>query len=157
MDSQLADGQDPAPFTTEVRDSSIVQQWDVPSRTYRRYECGQLVEERPFTDAENTTADQQIADEARRATQAELMEQARADLATDQAYLDLVAAGTATTDDAVAQVATLTRQAFGFIRLTVGADLLDQVNDPPAPPPSDPPPDPPPSDPPPTDPPPTGG
>jgi hypothetical protein len=126
------DGQDPPspapPFTTEVRDSSIVEQWDVPSRTYRRYWCGVLVEERPFTDAENASADQQIADETRRATQAALLERARNDLATNQAYLDLVAAGTATTDDAVAQVATLSRQALGFIRLTVGADLLDQLD-----------------------------
>ncbi|MFI0576129.1 hypothetical protein [Streptomyces tendae] len=124
------DSQDPAvpPFTTEVRDSSTLQQWDVPSRTYRRYECGALVEERPFTTEENASADRQIADTVRRATQAALLKQARTDLATNQAYLDLTATGTATTDDAVAQVAELTRQAQGFIRLTVGADLLDQTD-----------------------------
>ncbi|MFF9310071.1 hypothetical protein ACF1BS_04085 [Streptomyces sp. NPDC014748] len=117
----------PPPYTTEVRDALVVEQWDVPTRTYRRYQCGVLVEERPFTDAENATTDQQIADAARRTTQAALLEQARADLATNQAYLDAVAAGTATTDDAIAQVATLSRQALGFIRLTVGADLLDNA------------------------------
>ena len=115
------------PYTTEVRDSSVVEQWDVPSRTYRRYDCGVLVEERPFNDAENATADQQIADAARRANQQALLEQACADLAANQAYLDAVTAGTATTDDAVTQVAALTRQALGFIRLTVGGDLLDQT------------------------------
>lgn len=138
----------PPPFTTEVRDSSVVEQWDVPSRTYRRYDCGVLVVERPFTDAENASADQQIADQQRRATQAALMEQAQTDFATNQAYLDLVAAGTATTDDAVAQVAELTRQALGFIRLTVGGALLDD-SQPDAPQP--------PADPPSTDPPPSGG
>lgn len=116
------------PFTTEARDGSITEQWDVPSRTYRRYDCGVLVLERPFTDAENTSADQALADEARRATQAALLERAREDLAANQAYLDAVAAGTATTDDAIAQVAALTRQALGFVRLTVGGDLLDQLD-----------------------------
>jgi hypothetical protein len=116
------------PFTTERRDASIVEQWDVPSRTYRRYDCGALVEERPFTDAENASADQAIADAERRATQAALLERARQDLATNQAYLDAVAAGTVTTDDAVAQVAVLTRQALGFIRLTVGGPLLDDLD-----------------------------
>ncbi|MCI3277536.1 hypothetical protein [Streptomyces cylindrosporus] len=118
----------PPPFTSEARDASVVEQWDVPSRTYRRYEAGALVVERPFTDAENACADQALADAARRATQAALIERARADLAANQAYLDAVAAGTATTEDAVAQVAALTRQALGFIRLTVGSDLLDQVD-----------------------------
>jgi polygalacturonase len=99
----------------------------VPSRTYRRYESGTLAEERPFTDAENTSADQAIADKARRVTQAALLEQACADLATNQTYLDTVTAGTATTDDAIAQVAELTRQALGFIRLTVGGSLLDET------------------------------
>lgn len=116
------------PYTTEVRDASIVEQWDVPSRTYRRYECGVLVEERPFTAAENASADEQLADAARSANGRQLLERARTDLATNQAYLDAVAAGTATTDDAVAQVAQLSRQALGFIRLTVGADLLDQLD-----------------------------
>lgn len=116
----------PPPYTTEQRDASSVQQWDVPSRTYRRYDCGALVEERPFTEAENANADQAIADEARRATQAALLKKARSDLAHNQAYLDAIGAGTATTDDTIAQVAALTVQAQGFIRLTVGADLLDQ-------------------------------
>jgi hypothetical protein len=132
----VADSDDPAasppqtdpapPYTTQVQDGSVVEQWDVPSRTYRRYECSVLVEERPFTDPENVSADQALAEEARRATLCALLEQARTDLAANQAYLDSVAAGTATTGDAVTQVAALTRQAQGFIRLTVGADLLDQ-------------------------------
>ncbi|MFJ1653526.1 hypothetical protein ACIOC2_19475 [Streptomyces sp. NPDC088337] len=120
----------PPPFTTERRDSCTVEQWDVPSRTYRRYDCGVLAEERPFTDAENASADQQIADTARRATQTVLLEQARVDLATNEAYLNAVAAGSATLEDALVQVAELTRQALGFIRLTVGADLLDQRSQP---------------------------
>ncbi|MFJ4365054.1 hypothetical protein ACIP4S_12975 [Streptomyces chartreusis] len=116
----------PPPFTIETRDASSVKQWDVPSRTYRRYDCGALVEERPFTDAENASADRAIADTARRANVAALLERARTDLAANQAFLDAHAAGTTTVEDAVAQVAELTRQAQGFIRLTVGADLLEQ-------------------------------
>jgi hypothetical protein len=80
--------------------------------------------------AENADTDQQIADVARRATQAALLEQALTDLATNQAYMNKATAGTATTDDAVAQVAELTRQALGFIRLTVGGDLLDGTTEP---------------------------
>jgi hypothetical protein len=118
------------PCQIELRDASVVEQWDVVTRIYRRYDGGVLVEERPFTDAENASADEQIADAARRVTQGALLEQARTDLATNQAYLDKVAAGLATTDDAVAQVAALTRQALGFIRLTVGGPLLDSTGAP---------------------------
>ncbi|MEU1596216.1 hypothetical protein ABZ468_25990 [Streptomyces sp. NPDC005708] len=116
------------PCAVERRDASVVEQWDVPARTYRRYDHGALVEERPFTDTENASADQAIADTSRRANAGALLERARSDLATNTAYLDKVTAGLATTDDAVAQVAELTRQAQGFIRLTVGADLLDQLD-----------------------------
>jgi hypothetical protein len=108
----------------EQRDTSVVEQWDLTARVYRRYDCGSLVEQRPFTAAENASVDQQIADAARAVAQAALLKRARTDLATNQAYLDAVIAGTATTDEAIAQVAELTRQAIGFIRLTVGADLL---------------------------------
>ncbi|WP_435214755.1 hypothetical protein [Streptomyces sp. bgisy034] len=100
----------------------------MPSRTYRRYDCGSLVEERAFTDAENASADQAIAETARRSTAAALLEWARADLVANQACLDAATTGTATTDDAVTQVAELTRQAQGFIRITVGADLLEQLD-----------------------------
>ncbi|MCM1972339.1 hypothetical protein [Streptomyces sp. G1] len=119
----------PPPFTTERRDASVTEQWDVPSRTYRRYDNGVLVVERPFTDAENASADRALAETARRATQAELLERARRNLTANQAYLDAVTAGTATPDDAITHVAALTRQAQGFIRLTVGADLLDQLDE----------------------------
>jgi hypothetical protein len=108
----------------EQRDTSVVEQWDVAARIYRRYDCGALVEERPFTAAENASTDRQLADVARAAMQTVLLEQARTDLATNQAYMDAVTAGTATNDQAIAQVAELTRQAIGFIRLTVGNDLL---------------------------------
>jgi hypothetical protein len=120
-------GESPPPYTSERRDGSVTEQWDVPSRTYRRYDFGALVVERPFNEAENASADQTIAEAARRATQLALLDRARTDLATNQAFLDAYAAGTATTDDAAAQVAELTRQAQGFIRLTVGADLLQQL------------------------------
>lgn len=115
----------PLPYTVETRDASIVERWDVPSRTYRRYDDGELVIERPFTDAENADADATALEESRRAGQAALLEQALVDLGINQAFMDKVTAGTATTEDAVAQVAELTRQALGFIRLTVGGELLE--------------------------------
>lgn len=113
------------PGTVERRDGSVLEQWDVPARTYRRYDDGQLAVEREFTDAEDAWAVTVATEQQRRATQAALLERACADLAANQAYLDKAAAGTATVEDAVAQVAELTRQALGFIRLTVGGELLD--------------------------------
>lgn len=117
----------PPPFTTECRDASTVEQWDVPSRTYRRYDSGVLVEERPFTDAENSSADRAIADTARRINTAALLDRARTALTNNAAYLDAVTAGTATNADHIAQVPALTRQMQAVIRLIVGSDLLDQV------------------------------
>lgn len=111
----------------EAGDAISTQQWDTDARVYTRLEHGEIVEQRPFTDAENASVDQVAAEAGRRATQVALLVQARTDLATNQAYLDAAAAGTATTDDAVAQVAALTRQAQGFIRLTVGGAFLDET------------------------------
>lgn len=114
-------------LVVEQRDASVVQQWDLTARIYRRYNSGILVEERPFTDAENAQADQAISEEARRANRATLMDRARNALATNQTYLDKVTAGTATNADHIAQVPALTRQMQGVIRLIVGSDLLDQT------------------------------
>ncbi|MEU7400701.1 hypothetical protein [Streptomyces sp. NPDC044948] len=112
----------------ERRDATMLEQWDTDTRTYRRYEDGTLCEERPFTQDETASTEQQLADATRSGNTAVLLARARADLATNQAYLDLVAGGTVTADDTVAQVAQLSQQALGFIRLTVGADLLDQLD-----------------------------
>ncbi|KAB1146838.1 hypothetical protein F7R91_14780 [Streptomyces luteolifulvus] len=117
----------PPPFTTERRDASVTEQWDVPSRTYRRYESGVLVIQRPFTDAENASANQALADGARTVNKATLLLRARTALASNAAYLDKVNAGTATNADHIAQVPALTRQMQGLIRLIVGSDLLDQT------------------------------
>ncbi|MFE6362985.1 hypothetical protein ACFVP3_23675 [Streptomyces sp. NPDC057806] len=108
----------------------MIERWHVPSRTYRRYDHEQLVEERPFTPAEDAWAAQTAAEDTRRTNVRALLERARTDLAVNQMFLDAFAAGTATTEAAVAQVAELTRQAQGFIRLTVGADLLEQPDTP---------------------------
>lgn len=118
----------PLPFTTERRDASITEQWDVPSRTYRRYESGTLTVERPFTDAEIKTVTDAAVDDARRLTRADLLARVRAARTSNAAYLDAVAAGTATNAQHVAQTAALTRQMQGVIRLLVGADLLDAVD-----------------------------
>jgi hypothetical protein len=117
------------PYTSQVQDAQMTEQWDVPSRTYRRWENGVLVEERPFTAAENASADEQLADDARRATLADLQARARAAITTDRVYLDAVTAGTVTTAQALTQVAALTRQTIGLIRLVIGSDLLDQDED----------------------------
>ncbi|MFB7288967.1 hypothetical protein [Actinacidiphila glaucinigra] len=115
------------PFTVETRDASITERWDVPTRIYRRFDNGQLTIEREFSDAEDAWAAAMAADTARRATQAALLQRARSDLTENQAFLDAVTAGTATAEDAIAQVAQLTRQAQGFIRLTVGGELLEEA------------------------------
>jgi hypothetical protein len=117
----------PPPYTTERRDASVIEQWDVPSRTYRRYESGELVIERPFTDAENASANLALTDGTRQVNKATLLQRARTALASNAAYLDKVNAGTATNADHIAQVPALTRQMQGLIRLVVGTDLLDQT------------------------------
>lgn len=105
----------------------MVQQWDVPSRTYRCYEAGALLVERAFTDAENASAAQAAADDVRRANRAVLLARVRTAVANNQTYLDKVTAGTAVTADHIAQVPSLTRQMQGVIRLLVAGDLLDQT------------------------------
>lgn len=117
----------PPPFTTERRDASVTEQWDVPSRTYRRYDGGVLVLERAFTDAENAWADRLAVEETRQANDILLRDRARAALTTNRAYLDAVAGGTATQADHIAHISALTRQMQGLIRLIVGSDLLDQI------------------------------
>lgn len=99
----------------------------MPSRTYRRYESDVLVVERPFTDAENVSANAAATDDVRRINRVTLLAQARTALATNRTYLDKVAAGTATNADHIGQVPALTRQMQGVIRLLVGSDLLDQT------------------------------
>lgn len=99
----------------------------MPSHTYRRYENGALVIERPFTDAENASAATAASDDVRRINRAVLLAQVRAALASNRAYLDKVAAGTATNADHIGQVPALTRQMQGVIRLLAAGDLLDQT------------------------------
>ncbi|WP_416976728.1 hypothetical protein [Streptomyces sp. T028] len=113
--------------TVERRDASVLEQWDLDARVYRRYDSGILVEERPFTDAENTAADSRLAEEARQRNRALLLERARTALANNAAYLDAATAGTATNADHIAQVPALTRQMQALIRLIVASDLLDQT------------------------------
>ncbi|MBP5875647.1 hypothetical protein PV413_03650 [Streptomyces scabiei] len=115
------------PFTCERRDGSTAEQWDAPTRTYRRFECGALVEERPFTPAEDAWALTRTVEDTRRANRDQLGARVRTALANNAAYLDKVQAGTATNADHIAQVPALTRQMQGVIRLLVGSDLLDQI------------------------------
>lgn len=112
----------------EQRDASMTQQWDITARTYSCYENGVLLEERPFTDAENADADACIAQQVRDNNRATLLTQARNAYATNVTYLAAVNAGTATTATHIAQVPALTRQMQGLIRLIVGSDLLDDAN-----------------------------
>ncbi|MFJ6729981.1 hypothetical protein ACIQPQ_34290 [Streptomyces sp. NPDC091281] len=117
---------DPPPASiVEQRDASALEQWDLAERVYRRWDCGALVEERPFTAAENGSADQQVSDTARQANRAVLLERARTAFTANAAYLAKVAAGTATNVDHLAQVPALTRQTQALVRLIVGGDFLD--------------------------------
>ena len=113
------------PATCERRDATTVEQWDVPSRTYRRYDCGALVEERQFTPGEDAWAAQNAVERTRQVNRELLVSRARAALANNTEYLAKVAAGTATNADHIAQVPALTRQMQGVIRLLLGSDLLD--------------------------------
>ncbi|NUP35930.1 MAG: hypothetical protein HOY76_02635 [Streptomyces sp.] len=113
------------PFTCERRDGSITEQWDAPTRTYRRFECGALAETRPFTPAEDAWQQTRTVEDTRRANRDQLGARVRTALANNAAYLDKVQAGTATNADHIAQVPALTRQMQGVIRLLVGSDLLD--------------------------------
>jgi hypothetical protein len=115
------------PFTCERRDGSITEQWHIPTRAYRRYECGDLAEERSFTAAEDAWAQSMTVEDTRRANREQLGTRVRAALANNAAYLDAVAAGTATNAQHIAQVPALTRQMQGVIRLLIGSDLLDQT------------------------------
>lgn len=59
-------------------------------------------------------------------TRAELHVRARQAFLANRVYLDKVAAGTATQGEHIAQVAAVTRQMQGVLRLLVGRDLLDE-------------------------------
>jgi len=109
----------------ERGDAITREQWDTSTRTYRRWEGEALIVERPFTDAENTATDRAAADDKRLANRGELLRRSRDAVATNAAYLDAVAAGTATNAQHIAQTAALTRQMQAVIRLLVGSDLLD--------------------------------
>ncbi|MFR9796847.1 hypothetical protein ACL02U_13205, partial [Streptomyces sp. MS06] len=95
--------------------------------TYRLYEAGVLVLERPFTAREDAEADERLMEAARRVNRTTLLQQARAAWSTNKTYLDKVTGGTATNADHIAQVPALTRQMQGVIRLLVGSDLLDDT------------------------------
>ncbi|MFI0900554.1 hypothetical protein [Streptomyces sp. NPDC020983] len=112
----------------ELRDATMTQQWDITTRTYRCYENGTLLEERPFTDAENADVTAAITQQTRDTNEATLLTQARNAYATNTTYLAAVNAGTATTATHIAQVPALTRQMQGIIRLIVGSDFLDGTN-----------------------------
>lgn len=115
------------PFTHQRQDATTTEQWDAPSRVYRRYEYGIRVVERPFTDAENAWTTAAATDVARQGNRVTLLQQARAALLGNQTYLAKVQAGTATNSDHIAQVPALTRQMQGVLRLLVASDLLDST------------------------------
>ncbi|SHI68712.1 hypothetical protein [Streptomyces sp. 3214.6] len=113
----------------EQRDASVIEQWDLTAGVYRRYDCGVLVEERPFTEAELASVAEQTADAVRQSNTVALLARARTAFTTNAAYLAKVTAGAATNADHIAQVPALTRQMQGVIRLIVGSDLLDATDD----------------------------
>lgn len=115
----------PTPGIVQRSDSTTREEWDTTTSTYRMWNCGVLVVERPFTADELAQFAAAAADATRQANRLALLGQARTAYTNNQTYLAAVAAGTATTATHIAQVPALTRQMQGLIRLIVGSDLLD--------------------------------
>jgi hypothetical protein len=116
----------------ERQDSTTLEQWDTDARIYTRTESGAMVETRPFTDAESRQLDAEnaqaaatIVNDTRTINRDAILAQARIAYANNATYLALIAAGTATNADHIAQVPKLTRQMQAVIRLLVASDLLD--------------------------------
>lgn len=112
------------PVITQA-DATTVQQWDTDAQLYTETVSGVVVVQRPFTDAEIAWWAASQLETQQDQTAAALKVAAATALANDQTYLAAVAAGTATTAMAVAQVAALTRQVSVLIRLVVAGDALD--------------------------------
>jgi hypothetical protein len=104
-----------------------VERWDTDAKTYTSYLAGVLVESRPFTDGEVAflaARDADVAWQARRTDAARLL---RLAYASNRDYLAGVDAGTVTNAQAVQQVAKLTRQLQGLIRLVAATSVTEDV------------------------------
>lgn len=105
-------------------DGTTLEEWDTTTHTYRMWESGSLMVERPFTDAELAALTTAATDATAATTRATLQAAMATALATNATYLAKVTAGTAVTLDHVAQVPVLTRQMQAVVRLVGGAALL---------------------------------
>lgn len=91
------------------------KRWDDSARTYTEWdEAGQVIESRPYTTEENAEADLRATAEAEESNKRTIESQAVTALTSNRAYLDIVGPSQA---EAVAQVADLTQQMNGVIRL----------------------------------------
>jgi len=112
------------------------ERWDLDLRAYSLFVNGELMLERPFTDAENHQADaverepiralafgRAISDLSGVAL-SELLRGARTAYLGNRDYLAKVDNGTVTNADHIAQVPRLTRQMQEVIRWIVRGDLL---------------------------------
>lgn len=89
--------------TSHARD-----EWDDATATYRGYDAdGILVEERPYTDTENQSADETANRDTLRTRASDALARNLADVAANQAFLAITSP---TTGQAVAQVKTLSGQ-----------------------------------------------
>lgn len=114
----------------ERSDATVREQWDTDAHTYTMWINGGLALSRPFNANEEASVVLALQDLRRATNTTTLRTAGRNALAGDRAYLDAVAAGTATQQMAIAQVAALTRQIMGMGRLLIAGDLLDTVDAP---------------------------
>ena len=104
----------------------VVEEWDDDIRTYRRWDDGALVEERPYDEFEVSPLLEAEKCLARETAQSSLLAKVDAAITADLAYLDSAVPILATDRLArvEAQVGRLTRQNVALLRL-VGARLDD--------------------------------
>lgn len=120
----------------ELHSDLGVERWDLDLRVYSLFVDGELMSERPFSDAENGQADAvdgapvraiafaRAATNPSAAAMDELLRRARTAYLGNQDYLAKVDDGTATNADHITQVPRLTRQMQEVIRWIVRGDLL---------------------------------
>lgn len=105
--------------------SAALETWDTDTGLYTRYLLGEIVEQRPLTQAELDAFADTVRDQLRDTNRAQLLQKAATALSNNATFLAL---NPPTTAQAVAQVNALTRQVSALIRLVGTSDLLDSTD-----------------------------